>query len=293
MLDKIKSLQEIIKPKANELGISFEEILEAMDDNIRFKYLEKYIFGKVTKTGLSNCFNDNFFKKCCESYHISYEKNIHKCREISMNYANKFNQNYTGKKELFFTGFSEKSPYKHSTESCYIMGMGTRCWEDSPAYNTWSNNILYGEYGKNYASIYKNLIENGAKVDNYLIVIGDENRFNQYKDIFKPYFKGAPDGYSYKNMVNDLFLSLVKNTKEISKINHWEVNQKYRDPFLEFLGDYSFWDLNDCKTILDIKDCVEDVVLKYKEWCIHNKYTFKHNSIDLSQKGMVSIKIPI
>ena len=39
MLDNIKPLKEIIEPKANKLGISFEEILESMNDDYKLNHL--------------------------------------------------------------------------------------------------------------------------------------------------------------------------------------------------------------------------------------------------------------
>mgnify|MGYP000194214530 CR=1 FL=1 len=38
MLDNIKPLKEIIEPKANKLGISFEEILESMNDDYKLNH---------------------------------------------------------------------------------------------------------------------------------------------------------------------------------------------------------------------------------------------------------------
>jgi len=50
MLQKIKTLKEVIEPKANKLGISFEEMLEAMDDDKRFDFFMKQYRKKIKGT---------------------------------------------------------------------------------------------------------------------------------------------------------------------------------------------------------------------------------------------------
>ena len=50
MLHKIKTLKELIEPKANTLGISFEEMLEAMDDDKRFDFFMKQYRKKIKGT---------------------------------------------------------------------------------------------------------------------------------------------------------------------------------------------------------------------------------------------------
>ena len=50
MLQKIKNLKEIIEPKANKLGISFEEMLEVMDDDERFDFFMKQYRKKIKGT---------------------------------------------------------------------------------------------------------------------------------------------------------------------------------------------------------------------------------------------------
>lgn len=52
MIDKIKTIKEIIEPKANELGLSFEEVLEHVDNDRRLSYFleqldKKYRFANL------------------------------------------------------------------------------------------------------------------------------------------------------------------------------------------------------------------------------------------------------
>ncbi len=98
MLDKIKTLREIIEPKAVSVGQSFEEVLEAMDDDKRFdsfmKQLGKYISRKGLRadTKLSSLFlKSEFLDKCRSDFLIQNPKG---CLKKYKNIVSKAFDNY-------------------------------------------------------------------------------------------------------------------------------------------------------------------------------------------------------
>ena len=76
---KIKSLKELLESKANKLGISFEEILELIDDEKRFSYFTEQVI-KKTKRKNQNLdttllkdipMGDDFFKICEKHFYVT------------------------------------------------------------------------------------------------------------------------------------------------------------------------------------------------------------------------------
>lgn len=62
MLDKIKTLREIIEPEASKLGLSFEEMINHLDEKTKFNYFLKQIhkFAYQTPFDYTTNFNDFF-----------------------------------------------------------------------------------------------------------------------------------------------------------------------------------------------------------------------------------------
>lgn len=82
MLHKTKTLKELIEPKANNLGISFEEMLEDISEEEKYECLEKQLNKYVSRKGLradtklSRLFlKSEFLKKCSSDFHISKPNN--------------------------------------------------------------------------------------------------------------------------------------------------------------------------------------------------------------------------
>lgn len=93
---KIKTLKELIEPKANKLGLSFEEVLTELTLDQRFEKLisqiEKYAVGRSSNadTRLLNLFNESEFIKVSETnfYVTPNEKDLLRYKKILLELYN-------------------------------------------------------------------------------------------------------------------------------------------------------------------------------------------------------------
>lgn len=137
MLHKTKTLKEIIKPKANKLGISFEEMLEDISEEKRYEYLEKQLNKYVSRKGLradtklSRLFlKSEFLKKCSSDFHISKPNNyLKKYKSIVFKAFDNYMYNDREWKSMRFICSSaveelEKEERIKELESKYKKGLG-------------------------------------------------------------------------------------------------------------------------------------------------------------------------
>lgn len=242
MLYKIKTLRELIETKASVLGISFEEILNMADDNIKCDILLNELFGgKLVKTNLIYCFDIEMFNDISSNrfYFIPTDIQISKFNQRSLKYANEYNIAQRGKKKsLFFNVELDSHPLQTKEElaqknKVYVIKKGqiyltnSRWWGNPESdinfiKNKFNTNNKYSDY----ILTYKRLINNNANVDNYLLVIDTPKKLKEYEHALELY---SPDSYNFNNCIKQIIYKQILeilHPSELKQLTHADKFQK-------------------------------------------------------------------
>lgn len=159
MLDKIKTLREIIEPSANELGLSYEEMLANLSEEDKFNFFERVIIKGIsghyiTSNDLSKVTFNTLKKYLKCNYYTSLNMSLYKKTIIQFNnelnernsqsvkswqdysktkkhkYIAKNNGNNVGKKYKgkFFKEWEAKNP--EQADESRKRGALTKCYND-------------------------------------------------------------------------------------------------------------------------------------------------------------------
>ena len=118
MLHKIKTLRDILEPKANKLGISFEEILEAISDDKKFKLFTKHFNQKNSSPFYmwDNLSNLSCLIKTKEMVNfISENFNVTVSEDLYSKWLKEYVQNWIESKEFI------DSNYRNASIGCPIV----------------------------------------------------------------------------------------------------------------------------------------------------------------------------
>jgi len=270
MINKIKTLREIVEPKANKLGISFEEVVESLSNSNKVDILLDLLFNdKPNSTSIKHCFDIKGFKRVAkEDFYIKLDKSIIDLfKDRSRAHANLYNSNYTGRKHLFFPKIGKGT---------YLINDGVHLWlnkKEMLNYNIRMNNIRWETYNM--------LHEEKCEVFNYLLVIEDFEQVKDYCNIFSCHpddilrIDQGVKNLRYSTMMRFFIERLIVGCGKFS-----EIKERWQFPVKDFVEESEFkWYYEfsrDFNSVKDIKKHVDECTLLFKKWSNCKDFKLAH-----------------